>query len=43
MVGYVQTCARCGKQMLVPARLLGRDLRCTGCGTPFAAQLPVSA
>ena len=43
MAGYVHTCAECGEEMLVPARLLGRELRCTGCGTRFNAALPAAA
>jgi hypothetical protein len=43
MAGYVHTCAQCGESMVVPARLLGRELRCTSCGTHFKAELPVSA
>ena len=37
------TCTACGASMTVPERYYGRSLRCTGCGEPFTARLPVAA
>ncbi len=37
MAGYTHTCARCGTEMSVHERYLGRTLRCTGCRSEFVA------
>jgi len=42
MPGYVHVCAECGQEMVVPERFLGRDLRCTGCGTGFRSAIPAT-
>ncbi len=34
------TCAQCGRQLAVPDRYQGRELKCPGCGHPFRAELP---
>jgi DNA-directed RNA polymerase subunit RPC12/RpoP len=31
-------CSKCGKELWVPDRFLGRDLKCTGCGQPFRVE-----
>jgi predicted RNA-binding Zn-ribbon protein involved in translation (DUF1610 family) len=36
------TCAGCGRQLAVPERYLGRDLKCPDCGHPFRVEAPAS-
>ena len=42
MPAYVHVCAECGREMVVPERFLGRELRCTGCGATFTAVIPAT-
>ena len=42
MPGYVHVCAECGREMVVPERFLGRELRCTGCGSGFSSAIPAA-
>ena len=42
MPGYVHVCAKCGQEMVVPERFLGRELRCTGCGSGFTSAIPAA-
>lgn len=37
MAGYTHTCARCGTEMSVHERYIGRTLKCTGCRAEFIA------
>jgi len=32
------TCSQCGRQLTVPERYQGRDLKCPSCGRPFRAE-----
>jgi len=34
------TCTQCGRQLAVPERYQGRDLKCPSCGHPFRAEPP---
>lgn len=43
MAGYTHTCARCGTEMSVHERYLGRTLRCTACRSEFVADPTAAA
>jgi predicted RNA-binding Zn-ribbon protein involved in translation (DUF1610 family) len=42
MTTITTTCAGCGRQLAVPERYLGRDLKCPDCGHPFRFEAPAS-
>lgn len=37
------TCTQCSRQLSVPDRFQGRDLKCPSCGHPFKVELPRAA
>ncbi|MFZ5787972.1 MAG: hypothetical protein ACOY3Y_16160 [Acidobacteriota bacterium] len=40
MATFAHTCAGCGKQLAIPDRYVGRDLKCPACGAPFRVAPP---
>jgi hypothetical protein len=43
MTTIATTCAGCGRQLAVPERYQGRDLKCPGCGHSFRVEAPAPA
>lgn len=43
MANMIHTCENCGKQLTVPDRYLGRNLKCPHCGTAFRPEQPTPA
>lgn len=43
MATFAHTCAGCGKQLAIPERYVGRNLKCPACGAPFRVATPEPA